>query len=125
MRSSGPLGSHMAARPHLASPLPPVHSGQAALGKRKLGTESKAKDNGHLVALSPPAQPSAPQGKAHAAGSGRADTQGASVPSGVACSVQLPPQIDLLQGASMKLQCLMRRQHEVSSEHQLQLTARR
>ena len=93
MRSSGPLGSHMAARPQLASPLPPVHSGQAALGKRKLGTESKAKDNGHLVALSPPAQQKVPQEQAHAAGFGRADTQGASGPSGVACSIQLLPQI--------------------------------
>ena len=26
MRSSGPLGAHMAARPHLAPPLPPMHA---------------------------------------------------------------------------------------------------
>ena len=100
MRSSGPLGLHMASRPQLAPPLPPVHSGQAALGKRKLATESKAKDNGHLVALSPPAQLGLPQEQA--AGFGRADTHGASGRSGMACSVWLLPQTRLLQGASVK-----------------------
>lgn len=40
MRSSGPLGAHMAARPHLAPPLPPMHAAPAAPPPRRRKPES-------------------------------------------------------------------------------------
>ena len=84
MRSSGPLGSHMAARPHLAPALPTLQSGNATAAHNRLAADSRAKDDGHLVALSPSARPALPRAEAAAAGNGRRTAQVAPAPQGVA-----------------------------------------
>ena len=48
MRSSGPLGSHMAARPHLAGALPPLHKVQAPAAEVKpMADHTKADKRPH------------------------------------------------------------------------------
>lgn len=60
MRSSGPLGSHMAARPHLAPPLPPSRPAQAApTQKPRLAADKIPKDAGHLAPAVRAAKPQA------------------------------------------------------------------
>ena len=62
MRSSGPLGTHMAARPHLAPPLPPMRAAPAAPPPRKRkpeadhsarGTSLPAPDQAHAGTAMP------------------------------------------------------------------------
>lgn len=55
MRSSGPLGSHMAARPHLASALSPLHRVQATAAEIKPMADGTTTDKGHIFALTPSA----------------------------------------------------------------------
>ena len=68
MRSSGPLGAHMAARPHLAPPLPPMRATPAAPPPRKRkpqaghsarGTSLPAPDQSHAGTAMPQLQPAA------------------------------------------------------------------
>ena len=101
MRSSGPLGSHMAARPHLVPALPPSRSRQAVAAPDRHIAGSNAKDDGHLVALTPSACRALPQAEAEAAGDGRSNAETAPAPLGMAhyaCHpMDLPVRVQIMQ----------------------------
>ena len=84
MRSSGPLGSHMAARPHLAPALPPLQSRQGMAAQDRHDAGSNAKDDGHLMAPTPSGRTTALPGANAKAGNDARGVEVAPAPLGTA-----------------------------------------